>query len=238
MKRLLQYASVGVVGLLLGTLASQTASSRPDAFDPVRLAAAAYMEGFDSVGAIARSADLVVVGTLVDISRSRSIDVQGDIVHFASYVIAVDEVLAGSRLDRSGGQTISLEFVLPDGTTDSQLAEVDSQLPAHQSLFFLRSKGRIGDGRLGLENFEYYYMPTPDSVLTFTGGSVEAPYSDDHDFALREDSRRFKSFRALVDHARSEGSRGRGPVDPERDGRSTSVDDLRAKRDRLAEHYE
>lgn len=230
--RIVAYASIPVLSFLAGTQvwSPDNGSRATDAsaiWQPIALESAAYREGFRTVAAIARSVDLVVSGKIVTIERSRSIDVQGDVVHFARYTVDVSDIVAGRRFDEGPGESIQIEFLLPGSVDDASIESIQAGLPSGESLFFLRSKGRIGEGRRALENFDYYYVPTADSILTRgADGKIIAPYAGPDEFALQADARRrARSYEELVEYSRVQ---GRSPDSPQqRDALDRRREDLK-----------
>jgi len=132
------------------------------------------VEGFTTLGAMTRAADVVGVGRIVSFDLGRMI--QGgtpeDIVGYGAAKLELDEAIGGP----AQVEPITLEFLLP-GHPDNYKAmvkDLQGSVPVGPVLVFLRHTGGNEAGLFRLVNSRGLWTSTPrsgvDAPLTEAGG--------------------------------------------------------------------
>jgi hypothetical protein len=134
------------------------------------LVQATELERYDSLAAMTRGADAVVVGRIVDIAAGRSFGgATGHPLHYAAVTVAVEEVAAGALPGRHGA-TFTLEVPLFAGA--ESLDALRASLPPDESLFFVRNKG-------GADSDFYRLVIQRAAIVNRDGAAEVAPGDDD-----------------------------------------------------------
>lgn len=140
-----------------------------------------WLEGYDSVSALARGADAVVIGTPLDFLPSKVIqgDAPEDVVVYAKLVLRVERVVRGHV-----GDTVDVEFLVPllPAAAAAVIAEQARALPTEPVMLFLRLKS---------DDQGLYRIVNDVSVWEAKDGVVsaplsEAPVEDEHEDSTKE----------------------------------------------------
>ena len=146
------------------------------------------LEHYDSLAAMARGADAVVLGRVVAVVPGRSFGAPGSALQYAAVTIEVGEAVAGVLPARHAAQ-ITLEVPLYGGP--EAIDALRSSLPAGESLYFLRNKGAAES--------DYYRLVVMRGVIVNRHGAAEVlPGDEDLLDALHG-----TSFDALVAQVRA-----------------------------------
>jgi hypothetical protein len=163
-------------------------------------------EHAESMAELVRIADLVVVATIRDVERGRTV---GDpsapcrhgcsLGYYANALLNVEKVVSGSPA-YDGDIVLDLFMTEPD-----QLKSIRESLQGQRGLFILRNKGENAK-RWGLsreiqrERTKYYRLVSSQALYRDDGGKVRPPVDAEDDFVLNQ---RGREFSALVDQVSS-----------------------------------
>ncbi|MCA2219245.1 hypothetical protein [Jidongwangia harbinensis] len=152
-------------------VATGSAARSADSFAMLRLEAS-EAEHYDSLAAMKRSADAIVMGRVVSFGVSRTVrgDHPLDVVVYGSAVVDVRRQVSGRDL----GGSVAVEFLLPYQPADAakQAAAFNAELPRGEALMFLRHKGGAEAGRYRLVNSAGLWAGT-------TRAAVDTPLTDE-----------------------------------------------------------
>lgn len=150
------------------------------------------VEQYDSLDSMAAAADVVFLGRVTSVAKGR---IFGDAnsgnpeetqVQYATLTVDVERLLAGSL--PSDTRYVSLEMIM----FDSEITSMAANLPAEDSIFFLRNKG-IEAQSLGLpserieEESSFYRLVIGAALLRVFDGHVVPSVGTDAEFLLALD---------------------------------------------------
>lgn len=174
---------------------------RSDRFWQILNIRAVSAEHYDSVEAMARAADVVVVGQMESVRVGRTIGVSYPIT-LAEITILVHQSLVGSK----EGERLTLEVVLP---RPDLVNELEAALPAERGLFFLRHKFELvrnedmSDALKARERGLYALVNDGQAVVRDIDGRARVRPGFDQDDPLRQavDGQAFESIVGVATEA-------------------------------------
>jgi len=137
-------------------------------------------EWFVALRPMARSADLLVEGTLGDVTKGRVFGSPGDYVYYVNVELTISDVLRGRPVTQEPGSVI-VEIMLP---YESAYEAVAADLPGTTGLYFLRNK-KTEAASMGLpqdvqeaETYFYRFVSTQGVLTRDSASRVFAPLAE------------------------------------------------------------
>ncbi|HEX5015343.1 MAG TPA: hypothetical protein VFV72_14430 [Candidatus Limnocylindrales bacterium] len=199
-RRLVLFAGIAVTAVVLNVPRVSNGSDWASFWSTLRISGT-EAEHYDSIGQLAQSADLVVVGRIDSIERGREwvavepelVDVAGDFAYarFALATISVDRVLGGAT-DRA---TVPVEFLI---ISWDQVDRLRGVIPHDPAIFFLRQKrGESSDEFYRLVNISQGSVGSDNgkALITRVGAGGDA----DDDFLTDLNGQNFEGIVADVE---------------------------------------
>jgi hypothetical protein len=166
------------------------------------------VEQYGDLETMVRSSDAVVIGTITRVAKGRVFGARNDTstayetqVQYAAVTVSVRDLPAGD-LSASDRQELTLELIA--GTPSFDLSVL--QLPAEDTIFFLRNKGQEAR-RLGLsvaaitEEEHFYRLVIGSAALRIFNDRVAPVFPTDDSFLMALDGSPFASVRRRITEA-------------------------------------
>ena len=185
--RPLIFGAVFVAGLVISSILTTTPEDlheRSDRFWALTRVRGMAAESFTDLGVMAKSADAVVVGRIVEIAKGREwvanpnevddpVFGESALARFATATILIEEVIGKTTYpvrDR-----IALEIFLPQ---DKLVPHLEDTLPLERSVFFLRNKGPE-------DSTDYYRLVNDEQGLVREFGGVSHTFGVENPMLAR-----------------------------------------------------
>lgn len=179
---------------------SLTEATRGDRFWHLFTVHGAWVKYYDSLAAMTKAADVVVVATIDSVAAGRSFGEQRpeldhpdeSVIHFATIKLRVDQLLSGEpRTDADG--FITLEMLLPERGV---LKELEATVPQGKAIYFLRNEGQAAAQQgvskaIQIRDLDYYRRVNPQGVIRDVDGLVVAPEDGEAAFLTLLNGQRF-----------------------------------------------